>query len=71
MTNKERQASFMEKWRKSNNVVFMGVQSHCSSCDFQYDKKDCLALWHSKDWFLETCPCAKAYNRMARKRRIL
>lgn len=63
MTNKERQASLMKNAK--------GIQPYCDRCYYAYGDV-CAALGlMNRDQFMEECPCAKAFNRMARKRRVL
>ncbi|MBQ2894960.1 MAG: hypothetical protein IJE92_05525 [Clostridia bacterium] len=69
MTNKDRQASLdKEKWLESEKmgVDMSGEMPYCGDCEHQL--LGCLAT-HEKR--VENCLCAKAYNRMARRRKRL
>lgn len=68
MKNTERQASLdKQKWLDSEIVGedLSGAMCYCDCCPHEID--DYCTITHEKR--VETCACAKAYNRMVRRRK--
>lgn len=71
MKNTERQASLdKQKWLESerNGTDFSGWMPYCYECEYVDCYNNCrCSVTHEER--VENCLCAKAYNRMVRRRK--